>query len=139
MGSPTNPVVSCPSSILNAFPGPTLRAYVQVEYPEIEEGIKPRYRFMSAYEQRVEPTDKSNMCVMPRAWGQLLHVCAMGVARRVRSCFHAAPVPLHCMPSALVSLPPVVYASWQACLLLLSSCFHTPLTAVLLLPHLTHR
>lgn len=30
----------------------------QVEYPEIEEGIKPRHRFMSAYEQRVETADK---------------------------------------------------------------------------------
>ena len=26
----------------------------QVEYPEIEEDTKPRYRFMSAFEQRVE-------------------------------------------------------------------------------------
>jgi splicing factor 3A subunit 2 len=34
---------------------------VQVDYPEIEEGTKPRYRFMSAYEQRVEPTDKNYM------------------------------------------------------------------------------
>ncbi|GFH23212.1 matrin-type domain-containing protein [Haematococcus lacustris] len=33
----------------------------QVEYPEIEENTKPRYRFMSAYEQRVEPTDKNYM------------------------------------------------------------------------------
>ncbi len=25
-----------------------------MEYPEIEEDTKPRYRFMSAYEQRIE-------------------------------------------------------------------------------------
>ena len=31
----------------------------QVEYPEIEEGTKPRHRFMSAYEQRVETADKN--------------------------------------------------------------------------------
>mmetsp|Transcript_19056 Transcript_19056/g.44675 ORF Transcript_19056/g.44675 Transcript_19056/m.44675 type:complete len:240 (-) Transcript_19056:110-829(-) len=31
----------------------------QVEYPEIEQGTQPRHRFMSAYEQRVEPVDKS--------------------------------------------------------------------------------
>ncbi|PNW81582.1 hypothetical protein CHLRE_06g252700v5 [Chlamydomonas reinhardtii] len=31
----------------------------QIEYPEIEEGSKPRHRFMSAYEQRVETADKS--------------------------------------------------------------------------------
>ncbi|KAG2437611.1 hypothetical protein HYH02_011250 [Chlamydomonas schloesseri] len=31
----------------------------QIEYPEIEEGAKPRHRFMSAYEQRVETADKS--------------------------------------------------------------------------------
>uniref|UniRef100_A0A383WL24 Matrin-type domain-containing protein n=1 Tax=Tetradesmus obliquus TaxID=3088 RepID=A0A383WL24_TETOB len=31
----------------------------QVEYPEIEEGTRPRHRFMSAYEQKVETADKS--------------------------------------------------------------------------------
>lgn len=31
----------------------------QVEYPEIEEGGRPRHRFMSGYEQRVESADKS--------------------------------------------------------------------------------
>mmetsp|Transcript_34701 Transcript_34701/g.87814 ORF Transcript_34701/g.87814 Transcript_34701/m.87814 type:complete len:278 (-) Transcript_34701:479-1312(-) len=36
----------------------------QVEYPEIEEGMKPRYRFMSAYEQRVETTDKNWMYLL---------------------------------------------------------------------------
>ena len=30
----------------------------QVDYPEIEEGTKPRHRFMSAYEQRKEAQDK---------------------------------------------------------------------------------
>ncbi|PIK39456.1 putative splicing factor 3A subunit 2-like [Apostichopus japonicus] len=30
----------------------------QVDYPEVAEGINPRHRFMSAYEQRVEPPDK---------------------------------------------------------------------------------
>lgn len=33
----------------------------QVEYPEIEEGSRPRYRFMSAFEQRVETADKNIM------------------------------------------------------------------------------
>ena len=32
---------------------------LQVDYPEIAEGIAPRHRFMSAYEQRIEPPDKS--------------------------------------------------------------------------------
>jgi hypothetical protein len=49
---------------------------LQVEYPEIEEGIKPRYRFMSAYEQRVEPTDKNYMWVVGvwfvRMWRRLV-------------------------------------------------------------------
>jgi len=31
----------------------------QIEYPEIEEGLQPRHRFMSVYEQRVEPPDKN--------------------------------------------------------------------------------
>ncbi|CAG0886583.1 unnamed protein product, partial [Cyprideis torosa] len=30
----------------------------QVDYPEIAEGIMPRHRFMSAYEQRIEPPDR---------------------------------------------------------------------------------
>jgi len=30
-----------------------------VDYPEIDIGIKPRYRFMSAFEQRVEVPDKN--------------------------------------------------------------------------------
>ncbi|KAB2622425.1 splicing factor 3A subunit 2-like [Pyrus ussuriensis x Pyrus communis] len=30
----------------------------QIEYPEIEDNIKPRHRFMSSYEQRVQPVDK---------------------------------------------------------------------------------
>ena len=32
---------------------------LQVDYPEIAEAITPRHRFMSAYEQRIEPPDKS--------------------------------------------------------------------------------
>ena len=31
----------------------------EVEYPEIEDDTKPRYRFMSAYEQKVESPDNS--------------------------------------------------------------------------------
>ncbi|XP_072182386.1 splicing factor 3A subunit 2-like [Diadema setosum] len=30
----------------------------QIDYPEIAEGVFPRHRFMSAYEQRIEPPDK---------------------------------------------------------------------------------
>ncbi|XP_033638763.1 splicing factor 3A subunit 2-like [Asterias rubens] len=30
----------------------------QIDYPEVAEGVNPRHRFMSAYEQRVEPPDK---------------------------------------------------------------------------------
>ena len=32
--------------------------YIQVDYPEIAEGVIPRHRFMSAYEQKVEPPDR---------------------------------------------------------------------------------
>ncbi|KAJ7380956.1 Splicing factor 3A subunit 2 [Desmophyllum pertusum] len=31
----------------------------QVDYPEIADSIAPRHRFMSAYEQRIEPPDKA--------------------------------------------------------------------------------
>ena len=30
----------------------------QIDYPEIVDHINPRYRFMAAYEQRVEPPDR---------------------------------------------------------------------------------
>ena len=32
--------------------------FFQVDYPEIADGIKPRHRFMSAYEQKLEPPDR---------------------------------------------------------------------------------
>jgi len=35
-----------------------------VEYPEIEDGIKPRYRFMSAFEQKVEGPDKNYQYIL---------------------------------------------------------------------------
>lgn len=31
---------------------------VQVDYPEIDEGVRPRHRFLSSYEQKMEPWDK---------------------------------------------------------------------------------
>ena len=37
---------------------PCARLCLQIDYPEIEEGTKPRHRFMSAYEQRKEAQDK---------------------------------------------------------------------------------
>lgn len=39
----------------------------EVDYPEAEEGVQPRHRFMSAFEQRVEPANK--------AWQYLLFAC----------------------------------------------------------------
>ena len=38
------------------YPSP-MHAY-QIDYPEIADGVTPRHRFMSAYEQRVEPPDR---------------------------------------------------------------------------------
>jgi len=35
-----------------------------IDYPEIERGIRPRYRFMSAFEQHVEPTDKNYQYIL---------------------------------------------------------------------------
>ena len=32
---------------------------LQVEYPEIDDDVKPRHRFMSAYEQKKEAWDKA--------------------------------------------------------------------------------
>jgi len=39
----------------------------QIDYPEIAEGVIPRHRFMSAYEQKIEPPDKK--------WQYLLFAC----------------------------------------------------------------
>ena len=36
----------------------SLSIYFQVDYPEIVDGIEPRHRFMSAYEQHIEPPDR---------------------------------------------------------------------------------
>ena len=36
----------------------------EIAYPEIEEGVQPRHRFMSAYEQRIEPPDKNFQYVL---------------------------------------------------------------------------
>lgn len=36
----------------------------QVEYPEIEENFIPRYRFMSAFEQRIEPPNKDYQYIL---------------------------------------------------------------------------
>merc|ERR1712086_846022 len=36
----------------------------QVDYPEIEEGLQPRHRFMSAYEQKVEAPDRNYQYVL---------------------------------------------------------------------------
>ena len=33
-------------------------SHAQIDYPEIADGIRPRHRFMSAYEQRMEPPDR---------------------------------------------------------------------------------
>ena len=30
----------------------------QVDYPEVADGVEPKHRFMSAYEQRMEPPDR---------------------------------------------------------------------------------
>jgi len=36
----------------------------QIDYPEIEEGLQPRHRFMSAYEQKVETPDKNYQYIL---------------------------------------------------------------------------
>ena len=38
-----------------------------IDYPEIEEGLQPRHRFMSAYEQRIEPADKNYQYILVAA------------------------------------------------------------------------
>jgi len=38
-----------------------------IDYPEIDHGLQPRHRFMSAYEQRVEPVDKAYQYILVAA------------------------------------------------------------------------
>lgn len=45
-------------SISEALPFLSALGSRQIDYPEIAEGIGPRHRFMSAYEQRIEPPDR---------------------------------------------------------------------------------
>jgi len=58
---------------------------VQIDYPEIAEGIRPRHRFMSAYEQHIEPPD--------RQWQYLLFAAEPyeTIAFKVRGCMHSCP------------------------------------------------
>jgi len=37
--------------------GPQKSLLFQIQYPQIEEGLRPRFRFMSAFEQKVDPPD----------------------------------------------------------------------------------
>eukprot|EP00887_Chlorella_sp_A99_P006834 scaffold2.g6834.t1 len=50
----------------------------QVEYPEIEEGSRPRHRFMSTYEQRKEPTDRAYQYLLFAAEPYEVCVCRWG-------------------------------------------------------------
>lgn len=38
---------------------PRIGLLFQIQYPEIKEGVKPLYRFMSTFEQRVEPQNRA--------------------------------------------------------------------------------
>ncbi|VFV38236.1 splicing factor 3a subunit 2 [Lynx pardinus] len=68
----------------------------QIDYPEIAEGVMPRHRFMSAYEQRIEPPD--------RRWQYLL----MAAEPYETIAFKVAPTG---SPS---SRPPVGRGLWKA-------------------------
>ena len=54
--------------------------FFQVDYPEIVEGVRPRHRFMSAYEQKLEPPD--------RQWQYLLFAAEPSPSRFVHICMH---------------------------------------------------
>ena len=62
---------------------------LQVDYPEIVDGVVPRHRFMSAYEQRVEPPD--------RQWQYLLFAAEPyeTIAFKVTACMLAALLPTY--------------------------------------------
>ncbi|KHJ81608.1 hypothetical protein OESDEN_18704 [Oesophagostomum dentatum] len=40
----------------------------QIDYPEIAEGVQPRHRFMSAYEQKIQPPDKREVDKSEKFW-----------------------------------------------------------------------
>ena len=45
------------STFLYKLPSPNI-SLPQIDYPEIVSDVVPKHRFMSAYEQRIEPPDK---------------------------------------------------------------------------------
>ena len=49
----------------------SLAMSLQIDYPEIAEGIMPRHRFMSAYEQRIEPPDRRWQYLLSATWKAL--------------------------------------------------------------------
>jgi hypothetical protein len=50
----------------------------QVEFPEIEEGLQPRHRFMSAYEQKVRRRARVPMRVPMRGCARACGRCPPG-------------------------------------------------------------
>lgn len=95
----------------------------QIEYPEIEEGSKPRHRIMSSYEQRKEPWSKE--------WQYLLFAAEPYVSRGCRgrgrsSALSSGPLPpqgsrchagqscscaaaqVYCLPTCTAALAPAL-------------------------------
>lgn len=65
---------------------------LQIDYPEIAEGVTPRHRFMSAYEQRIEPPD--------RRWQYLLMAAEPYETIAFKVVHAGSPSPPACAPGA---------------------------------------
>jgi len=101
-----------------------------IDFPEIEEGLQPRHRFMSAYEQRVEPADKSYQYILVAAepyetiaFKVNIHLCVDVNVLRVSFC--AAQPPRHeTKLRSMLNLSIFVCTYIRACALCLIICVY---------------
>jgi hypothetical protein len=101
-----------------------------IDFPEIEEGLQPRHRFMSAYEQRVEPADKSYQYILVAAepyetiaFKVNIHLCVDVNVLRVSVC--AAQLPRHeTKLRSMLNLSIFVCTYVRACALCLIICVY---------------
>ena len=89
-----------------------------MDYPEAEEGVQPRHRFMSAYEQRVEAPDKNYQYLLVACEPYETVTAASRHGRCTCLCLSARPA----LPFFLLLFSCLCLSASFLCLLLLSLC-----------------
>jgi splicing factor 3A subunit 2 len=87
----------------------------EIEYPEIEPGMQPRHRFMSAYEQRIEAPDKN--------YQYLLFAAEVRIIESVFSLLAPSCIPIYhrASPFVLTSLRITTNPSTHSCIRIFTS------------------